>query len=149
VTSPLDAQLDRVRRSLLDTLDSLAALPTRINVRAGDVAFELEWPAGIREVPNARPVETPAHTNGSAPEAPAIRSPSVGTFYRAAEPGAEPFARIGDTVHTGDQVAIVEAMKLMLPVESERNGRITAVLPEDGEPVQYGQVLFTLESPGD
>ncbi|MBB5959556.1 acetyl-CoA carboxylase biotin carboxyl carrier protein [Saccharothrix tamanrassetensis] len=139
MTSPLDGQLDRVRASLLSTLDSLPALPTRFTVRVADVAFELEWAEGARA---AGPVVVEEVTGT---DVPAIRSPSVGTFYRAAEPGAEPFVRVGDTVHKGQQVAIVEAMKLMLPVESDQDGRVASVLPADGDPVQYGQTLFTLE----
>lgn len=141
MTSPLDGQLDRVRRSLLNTLEALPALPIRFTVRVGDVAFELEWPEGA---PPATP-GAPAAPDAPVPDAPVIHSPCVGTFYRAAEPGAKPFACVGDLVREGQQVAVVEAMKLMLPVEADRAGRIAAVLPDDGAPVQYGEPLFTLE----
>ena len=73
-----------------------------------------------------------------------VRAPSVGVFYRAPEPGAPPFVGEGDTVRPGQQVAIVEAMKLMLPVEADRAGRVVEVLKRDGEPVEYGEVLFVL-----
>jgi acetyl-CoA carboxylase biotin carboxyl carrier protein len=65
-------------------------------------------------------------------------------FYRCPEPGADPFVREGDVVTTGQQIAIIEAMKLMLPVEAERAGRIVEVLKGDGEPVEYGEPLFAL-----
>jgi acetyl-CoA carboxylase biotin carboxyl carrier protein len=66
-------------------------------------------------------------------------------FYRAPQPGAPAFVSEGDLVAPGQQVAIIEAMKLMIPVEADRVGRISAVLVSDGQPVEYGQPLFALE----
>jgi acetyl-CoA carboxylase biotin carboxyl carrier protein len=73
-----------------------------------------------------------------------IKSPIVGTFYRAAEPGARNFVEIGDTVKKGQVLCIIEAMKLMNEIESEADGEITAVYVENGRPVQFGDRLFAL-----
>jgi len=75
-----------------------------------------------------------------------ITSPMVGTFYRAASPGAAPFADAGKTVSVGQTVCIIEAMKLMNEIESEVSGKIVEVCVQDGEPVEYGQVLMLVES---
>ncbi|MGR7000449.1 acetyl-CoA carboxylase biotin carboxyl carrier protein [Yinghuangia aomiensis] len=81
------------------------------------------------------------------PLAPSARidAPTVGVFYHAPEPGAAPFVRVGDVVAPGRQVGIVEVMKLMIPVEAERAGRITGVLVGNGDQVEYGDPLFSLE----
>ncbi|MEX5634287.1 acetyl-CoA carboxylase biotin carboxyl carrier protein [Parafrankia sp. FMc2] len=70
---------------------------------------------------------------------------TVGVFYHAPEPGADPFVRAGDTVVPGQQVGIIEAMKLMIPVEAERGGRVREILVADATPVEYGQPLLTLD----
>jgi acetyl-CoA carboxylase biotin carboxyl carrier protein len=74
-----------------------------------------------------------------------ITSPIVGTFYRAAAPDKPPYAEVGGTVKKGQVICIVEAMKLMNEIESEYEGRVTAILVEDGEPVEFGQPLMRIE----
>ena len=74
-----------------------------------------------------------------------VRSPIVGTFYRAPAPDAEPYVEIGQSVSVGTVLCIVEAMKLMNEIESDVNGKITQVLVENGKPVEYNQVLFLIE----
>jgi len=74
-----------------------------------------------------------------------IASPIVGTFYRAAAPDKPPYVEVGGTVKKGQVVCIVEAMKLMNEIESEFEGRIVAVLVDDGEPVEFGQALMRIE----
>ena len=69
----------------------------------------------------------------------------VGTFYRAASPGAKPFADIGDAVKPGQAVCIIEAMKIMNEIESDLEGRIAKLLCENGQAVEFGQPLFVLE----
>jgi len=89
----------------------------------------------------AAPVEAPV------PEEPSghvVKSPMVGTFYRAASPGAKAFVDVGDTVREGDTLCIVEAMKLMNEIEADASGVIKAVLVENGQPVEFGQPLFLL-----
>ena len=75
----------------------------------------------------------------------AITSPMVGAFYAAPAPGAKPFVKVGDVVSTGQVVCIVEAMKLMNEIESEVSGKITEICVEDGQSVEYGQVLMYVE----
>jgi len=89
-------------------------------------------------VPNA---EAPA---SHAPEGHLVKSPMVGTFYRAGSPGAKAFVEIGDTVKDGDALCIIEAMKLMNEIESDKSGVVKAILVENGQPVEFGQPLFVI-----
>ncbi|MGA8116842.1 MAG: biotin/lipoyl-containing protein, partial [Actinocatenispora sp.] len=75
-----------------------------------------------------------------------LTAPMVGVFYRAPSPGAAPFVAEGDVIAPGQQVGIVEAMKLMIPVEADRSARITQILVEDGDPVEFATPLFALAS---
>lgn len=73
-----------------------------------------------------------------------ITSPMVGTFYAAPSPGAKPFISVGDEIQEGDIVCIVEAMKMMNEIKSDFSGKVTSVLVENSEPVEFGQALFTV-----
>ena len=73
-----------------------------------------------------------------------VKSPMVGTFYRSASPGAKPFVEIGDEVEVGDPLCIIEAMKLMNEIETDRAGVVKAILIENGQPVEYGQALVVI-----
>jgi acetyl-CoA carboxylase biotin carboxyl carrier protein len=73
-----------------------------------------------------------------------VRSPIVGTFYRSPDPNSPAFASVGDTVKVGQVLCIIEAMKLMNEIESEMAGEVTRIHPENGQPVQYGDPLFTI-----
>jgi acetyl-CoA carboxylase biotin carboxyl carrier protein len=75
----------------------------------------------------------------------AIKSPMVGTFYRAASPGSKPFIEIGSVVKEGDTVCIVEAMKILNEIEADQSGVIKQILVENGDAVEYGQPLFIIE----
>ena len=74
-----------------------------------------------------------------------ITSPMVGTFYRAAAPGEEPFVEVGNNIKVGQTICILEAMKLMNEIESEFNAEIVEILVEDGTPVEFGQVLMRVK----
>ena len=74
-----------------------------------------------------------------------IKSPMVGTFYRAPEPGADPYVKAGSRVAPGQTLCIIEAMKIMNEIESEVSGRVREILAEDAQPVEFGQVLFRVE----
>jgi len=74
-----------------------------------------------------------------------IKSPMVGTFYRAPSPGANPYVEIEDIINPGDVVCIVEAMKLMNEIKAEVGGKIKEILVENGQPVEFGQTLFLVE----
>ena len=69
----------------------------------------------------------------------------VGTFYASASPGAKAFVDIGSEVNVGDTLCIIEAMKMMNQIESDKSGRVTAILAKNGEPVEFGQPLFIIE----
>ena len=93
------------------------------------------------------PAAAPAAAEASAPELPAghvVKSPMVGTFYRASSPDAKPFAEVGDSVKEGQTLCIVEAMKLLNEIEADKTGVIKEILVENGEPVEYGQPLFVI-----
>lgn len=97
--------------------------------------------------PHATPV-TPAAVAAAASSelsGTIIRSPMVGTFYRAPSPDAPAFVEVGKTVKVGDTLAMIEAMKMFNPIEAEISGVITAVLAENNQPVEYGQPIFTIE----
>jgi acetyl-CoA carboxylase biotin carboxyl carrier protein len=74
-----------------------------------------------------------------------VRSPIVGTFYRAPAPDADPFVEVGQMVQVGTVLCIVEAMKLMNEIESDVSGRVAKIVVENGQPVEYNQVLFLIE----
>jgi acetyl-CoA carboxylase biotin carboxyl carrier protein len=74
-----------------------------------------------------------------------VKSPIVGTFFRAAEPGAAPFVEVGDIVKKGQVLCIVEAMKLMNEIDSEYNGEVVKIYVDNGQPVQYGERLFAIK----
>ena len=78
------------------------------------------------------------------PEGQIIKSPMVGTFYRAASPESEPFVEVGSTVKAGDTLCIVEAMKLLNEIESDCAGTVKAILIENGQPVEFGEPLFVI-----
>ncbi len=86
-----------------------------------------------------------AATPAPAPAGRLIKSPMVGTFYRAASPGAKPFIELGSEVKEGDPVCIVEAMKIMNEIEADCAGRVVEILCENGQAVEFGQPLFGLE----
>jgi acetyl-CoA carboxylase biotin carboxyl carrier protein len=113
-------------------------------------------PAATAPVDSGSPVRVPAVQG---PEGPAtvaepaeetldlavVKSPIVGTFYRATEPGARPFAEIGDVVRKGQVLCIIEAMKLMNEINAEYDGEVVKVYVENGQPVQYGERLFAIK----
>ena len=74
-----------------------------------------------------------------------ITSPMVGTFYKAASPGAAPFAEVGKNISAGQVVCIIEAMKLMNEIEADVSGKVVEICVQDGQPVEYGQVLMIVE----
>lgn len=144
--SELRAEAER----LIATLGRQAGQVRRVSLRAGPNLVEVDWEAGAAAAQPAvaqpaapQPVDAAAEP----PHADAWRvlAPLVGTFYRAPSPGSPPFVEVDDVVQAGQQLAIVEAMKLMNPITAERAGRVTAITVADGEMVEFDQVLFELE----
>ena len=106
--------------------------------------------APIAAAPVAAPVAAAPAVETAAPvaDAPsenAVTSPMVGTFYLSSSPGAAPFSTVGQSVKTGDVICIIEAMKIMNQIESDRDGVIKSILAEDGNPIEFGQPLFIIE----
>jgi len=81
----------------------------------------------------------------AAPAGHSVKSPMVGTFYRASSPGAKSFVEIGSAVKEGDTICIIEAMKILNEIEADKSGTITQILCENGQAVEYGQPLFVIE----
>ena len=118
--------------------------------QGGGMAMPAPGPAAYHAPPPPVALPSAAPT----PPAPAVtnlkevKSPMVGTFYSAPEPGAEPYARVGARVNSGQTVCIIEAMKIMNEIESEFSGVIREILVEDAQPVEFGQVLFRVDPNG-
>jgi acetyl-CoA carboxylase biotin carboxyl carrier protein len=92
----------------------------------------------------AAPVEAVTPAVAELPDGHVVKSPMVGTFYRASAPGAKPLVDVGQSVSVGDRLCIIEAMKLMNEIESDFAGTVKAILIENGQPVEYGQPLFII-----
>jgi len=105
-------------------------------------------PAPMAQAP-AQPMSAPvAELPAPAPAEPAghvVKSPMVGTFYRAASPGAKPFVEVGSQVKEGETICIIEAMKILNEIEADKTGTVTRILGENGQAVEYGQPLFVIE----
>jgi len=120
------------------------------------IAKHVAAPAGqaiTYAMPAAAPVAAAAPAGTSSvnlddeddlPEGHVVKSPMVGTFYRASSPGAEPFVQVGQTVKQGDTLCIIEAMKLLNEIEADASGTIKAILLDNGEPVEFGEPLFVI-----
>lgn len=115
--------------------------PTQHTVLLPAAGSHASSSAAIARVAEEAPAQ-PAVT--AEPEGHLVRSPMVGTFYRAASPDAKPFVEVGQTVNAGDTLCIIEAMKLMNEIESDQAGVVKEVLAENGQPVEYGQPLFVI-----
>jgi acetyl-CoA carboxylase biotin carboxyl carrier protein len=139
-----------------------------IEIKEGEEAVRISrMPTGAAAIhsmptyamPMAAPVAAPAQAAASAPaaaaaEAPAARpranehvvtAPMVGTFYASPSPGAKAFVEIGDEVKVGQTLCIIEAMKMMNQIESDKAGRVTSIMARNGDPVEFGQPLFVVE----
>jgi acetyl-CoA carboxylase biotin carboxyl carrier protein len=102
--------------------------------------------AAPMQMPMAAPAAAPvAEAKPEEPTGHQLKSPMVGTFYRAPSPGAPPFVEIGQAVSKGQTLCIIEAMKLLNEIESDVAGTVKAILVENGQPVEYGQPLFLIE----
>jgi len=105
----------------------------------------------LQAAPLAAPISAAAPQAAAAPAAKAksnehvITAPMVGTFYGAPSPGAKPFIEIGDEIKVGQVLCIIEAMKMMNQIESDKAGRVTSIMARNGDPVEFGQPLFVVE----
>jgi acetyl-CoA carboxylase biotin carboxyl carrier protein len=140
----VQAVLDAVQQTAADLLAKSPQPPSTLNVRVGEVAVEMGWTPAVTAAPAQLAQVLPVAVAPAEPAGPTLNAATVGTFYRSPSPGAPPFVSEGDEIVPGQQVAIIEAMKLMLPVEAELGGRIAEVLVGDGEGVEFGQPLYRL-----
>ena len=122
----------RITRAFAPGAQVAAAAPSVASVPAA---------TAMSTTPPAAPVAPPEPQE---PEGHLVKSPMVGTFYRAASPGAKAFVEVGDSVQVGDTLCIIEAMKLMNEIEADKAGVVKQVLAENGQPVEFGQPLVVI-----
>jgi acetyl-CoA carboxylase biotin carboxyl carrier protein len=123
---------EKVRISRGATAPPASAVPVTVLTTPESAAAA---PAPAPESPAAAPEQAEGHV---------IKSPMVGTFYRASAPGTKFFVEVGSQVKAGDTVCIIEAMKLLNEIETDHDGVVKAILVENGQPVEYGQPLFVI-----
>ncbi|MEW5973211.1 MAG: acetyl-CoA carboxylase biotin carboxyl carrier protein [Pseudomonadota bacterium] len=149
----------RTIKKLIELLDSSGV--AEIEVKEGESSVRISrmptnmpaMPQMVMSAPMAAPAPAAAPQAAAAPAAKAeeglsghvIKSPMVGTFYRAASPDAKPFAEVGQHVKAGDTVCIIEAMKMFNQIEADKSGVIKAILCENGQPVEFDQPLVIIE----
>ncbi|MGK0674365.1 MAG: acetyl-CoA carboxylase biotin carboxyl carrier protein [Halothiobacillaceae bacterium] len=149
----------RTIKKLIELLDSSGV--AEIEVKEGDSSVRISrmpthmsaMPQMVVSAPMAAPAPVTAPQTAAAPAAKAedepsghvIKSPMVGTFYRAASPDAKPFVEVGQHVKAGDTVCIIEAMKMFNQIEADTSGVIKAILCENGQPVEFDQPLIIIE----
>jgi len=154
----LKTLIDLVSESNVSELEITEAEGKVRIVKAGAPAVAIPAAAAaplVSAVPAAAvPAAPGAAASGTAAPAPAaasepvghtVKSPMVGTFYRAASPGAKPFVEVGQQVKEGQAICIIEAMKIMNEIEADKAGTITQILCENGQAVEFGQPLFIIE----
>ncbi|MFF3560084.1 acetyl-CoA carboxylase biotin carboxyl carrier protein [Streptomyces sp. NPDC002574] len=169
---PAHPVLDAVCRSATELAGSVPTPPRRIRLRHGQTSVEIEWPepreherteaAGpapritredaSRDTPDhpeaagAQPGEAgPEHDEPPSGTPHYVCAPTVGTFYRAQEPGAAPYVRVGDLVGPGQPVGVLEVMKMMSTIESDVAGRVVEIVVGDAQPVEFDQRLIAVE----
>lgn len=143
----------RKLKTLIDLVSESNVSELEITEAEGKVRIVKGGPAMVQHY--AAPVAMMAPAAGVAPAAAvapepvvvthAVKSPMVGTFYRAASPGAKAFVEVGDTIKMGETICIIEAMKILNEIEADKSGTVTKVLCDNGQAVEYGQPLFVIE----
>ncbi|MFA0486756.1 acetyl-CoA carboxylase biotin carboxyl carrier protein [Vibrio sp. 10N.222.55.B11] len=105
----------------------------------------VQYAAAPAPVAAAAPAAAPVAAEAAVPAGHQVLSPMVGTFYGAPSPDAKPFVKVGQSVTAGETLCIVEAMKMMNQIEADKSGVVTAILVEDGQPVEFDQALVIIE----
>ena len=143
-------------KKLIELLEESGISELEISEGEESVRISRHPRAGMQPAAQAAPV---MHAAPSSPVMPAtsageraprndehtVTSPMVGTYYASASPGAKPFVEIGSEIKVGQILCIIEAMKMMNQIESDKAGKVTAMLAKNGEPVEFGQPLFIIE----
>ena len=145
----LKTLIDLVSESNVSELEITEA-EGKVRIVKGGVGAAHAAPAQVYAAPPLAAVaaSAPAVAAPAVAEAPAghiVKSPMVGTFYRSSSPGAKPFIEVGSVVKEGETICIIEAMKILNEIESDKAGTITKILCENGQAVEYGQPLFVIE----
>ncbi len=141
----LKTLIDLVSESNIHELEITEA-EGKVRIVKGGVAYAAPVMAQTLGAPGAPNGATALAV--AVPEEPAgrvVKSPMVGTFYRSASPGAKPFVELGSSIKEGEPVCIIEAMKIMNEIEADTSGKITRILCENGQAVEFGQPLFIVE----
>jgi acetyl-CoA carboxylase biotin carboxyl carrier protein len=146
----LKTLIDLVSESNVSELEITEAEGKVRIVKGGPAGAQAAYaPAPLQQAPAPAPALAPAAAApAAAPEAPkghTVKSPMVGTFYRASSPGAKSFVEVGNQVKEGETICIIEAMKILNEIETDKAGTITQILCENGQAVEYGQPLFVIE----
>jgi acetyl-CoA carboxylase biotin carboxyl carrier protein len=158
---PVDINLDELRELIKLLRESnvsefeLQKADYRLRIKHGTL-IEAETVSALARPTTPGNGQEPATTTSEAASAEAptetsemiheVHSPMVGTFYRSATPGAAPFVEVGDTVHKGQVICIIEAMKIMNEIESDVDGEVTKIHIPNGQPVEFSEVLFSIKA---
>jgi acetyl-CoA carboxylase biotin carboxyl carrier protein len=148
----------RKLKTLIDLVSESNVSELEITEAEGKVRIVKGGPSGVyaaqapaqmqQALAAPAPAPAAAPVAAAAPEAPkghTVKSPMVGTFYRASSPGAKAFVEIGSQVKEGETICIIEAMKILNEIEADKAGTVTQILCENGQAVEYGQPLFVIE----
>ena len=145
----------RKLKTLIDLVSESNISELEITEADGKVRIVKSDPAAPAQpqyapIPMQAVAAAPASVVAAEPVAPvesghAVKSPMVGTFYRSANPGAKPFAEVGDAIKEGEPICIIEAMKIMNEIEADKSGTVKRILCENGQAVEFGQPLFIIE----
>jgi acetyl-CoA carboxylase biotin carboxyl carrier protein len=154
-SAAIDPELVRELAAILSEsgLSEIEVEHGELRLRLARTLTAMAAPAQVVQVPQSIAAQAPPPTAAPAPAAASdpkshpgmVPSPMVGTAYLSPEPGAAPFVKIGDTVTQGQTIMVVEAMKTFNPIPAPRAGKVTAILVDDGQPVEYGEPLAIVE----
>jgi len=142
-------------KKLIELLEESGIAELEIKEGEESVRINRQMPVYAQPMPAAMPMAPQPQTMSTPAAAPVeiaeperghqVKSPMVGTFYNKASPTSAPFVTQGQQVNAGDTLCIIEAMKMMNQIEADKSGKISAILVEDGSPVEFDQVLFVIE----
>lgn len=143
----LKTLIDLVSESNVSELEITEAEGKVRIVKSGGVPVMMQHQPAMTVMPvvASAPVATVEEVVAAPAAGHAVKSPMVGTFYRASSPGSSPFVEIGSVVKEGETICIIEAMKILNEIEADKSGTVTRILAENGQAVEYGQPLFIIE----
>jgi acetyl-CoA carboxylase biotin carboxyl carrier protein len=146
----LEKLLDLLNRSDAHTIEIRKwGRTVRVSKGGSGIGVEATGPTGVAPGPTpVVPVALAAPVEPPKPSLVDIKSPMVGTFYAQPEPGADPYVRVGSRIKPGQTLCIIEAMKIMNPLDAEVAGLIREIAVQDAQPVEFGQVLFRVDPHG-